>query len=117
MNCEKVTNQAYDYYGEASGELICKKIVYLPDIGIVPPPGISPVFAFLDSMSQRNKDNFINYVCYCEDLNRNWDKEQIKYKLYNDKQKKKIKTKFSKVADESGYSLDSDFDVLKYIYY
>ena len=117
LNCEKVTNQAYDYYGEASGELICKKIVYLPDMGIVPPPGASPVFAFLDSMSQRNKDNFINYVCYCEDLNRNWDKEQIKYKLYNDKQIELIKTKFSKVADESGYSLDSDFDVLKYIYY
>ena len=25
LNCETVTNQEYDYYGEASGELICKK--------------------------------------------------------------------------------------------
>lgn len=117
-NCEQVDFQAYEYYGEASGELLSNKIEYFPGDGTdYLPPKPSPVFAFMDSMSQHDKDNFINYVCYCEYLKKNWDMEQIKYKLYKNGQAELIKKKFAKSAEECGYTLDSDFDVLRYIYY
>ena len=116
-NCEQVNFQEYDYYGEASGELLCHKIEYIPGTGMDLPPTLSPVFAFMDSMNQCDKDNFINFICYCDVLNRNWDNEQIKYKLYKDKQIEFIKTKFGEPAEKCGYRLDSDFDVLRYIYY
>lgn len=117
-NCEEVPLQNYEYYGEASGEILCKKIQLLPDTkeNLIKSPRLSPVFSFLYSMSEDNKNNFINYTCFAYDLTKNWDLMQIKYNLFLNGEMDLIKEKYETDAKKLGYNLSSDFEIMRYVY-
>lgn len=118
-NCKEVIPQDYKYYGEAAGEILCKKISHTPGTAnsLACPPNVSPVFGFLRSMSIDELNDFINYACYISDLDKNWDSIQIKYNLYINKKFDLIKEKYCDEAAEKGYCISSNFDISCYFYY
>ena len=118
-NCKEVLPQNYDYYGEASGEILCRKVEFLPGKkeDLYNPPSLSPVFGFFESMDQDDKNNFINYACFAHDLAKRWDSIQIKYNLFLNGKTELIKEKYGPEAKALGYDLSSDFEVMRYIYY
>lgn len=118
-NCKEVLPQNYDYFGEASGEILCRKIEHLPggEEDFYNPIRFSPVFGFFESMDMDDQNNFINYVCFAHNLSKHWDSEQIKYNLFLNGQVDLIKEKYEKDAKSLGYDLSSDFEIMRYIYY
>lgn len=118
-NCKEVFPQNYDYYGEASGEILCRKIEFLPGTkeDLSNPPSLSPVFGFFRSMSEDDKNCFINYACYAHDLVEQWDLSQIKYNLFLSGKMELLKEKYEAEAEVLGYDFSSEFDIVRYIYY
>ena len=116
-NCREVTPRHYDYYGEASGEVLCRKITYLPDEGLTIPSTISPAMAFLMSIDLEERDDFINYACHLTALDNNWDKERILFDLYRKGKDALLKDRYSHVAVSRGYNLDNKVSILCYVYY
>lgn len=86
INCEEVSPQDCDFFGEASGEMLCSKIEAFHAVGtdaMLPPNGrVSPVFDFMSSIPENERTRFINYACYSSVLADNWDQKQIKYDLF-----------------------------------
>ncbi len=118
-NCKEVLPQNYEYYGEASGEILCKKIELLPGTkeDLSNPPSLSPVFGFFEAMSLDDKNNFINYACFASDLIKRWDSKQIKYNLFLNGKMDLIRDKYEMDAKRLGYNLSSDFEIMRYVYY
>lgn len=117
-NCKEVQQQDYSYYGETSGEILSKKIV--PFNGTKEHlfhPTPSPVFDNFSLMDLNEMESFIDYSCYVSNLSSKWDKEYIKYSLYLNSKYDLIRENYSNNAKLCGYKLDTDFGVLKYIYY
>ncbi len=118
QNCKTVNKGKYEYRAEASGEIICGKMV--AEEGDVSRPcltAVSPVLSFLQSMSMENKDAFIDYVCYASDLSDNMDKARIKYDLYLNEQFELLKKHFGHIASTCGYNLYDNDELFQYIYY
>lgn len=117
-NCKSLDTYKYDYYGEASGELICNKIIAMEgDAKENPIPKLSPVFDFLYAMSEEDRCHFIDYACYASDLAKNWDVARIKYDLFLKNQNSFIKDKFYQEASLYGYDLNSESELFKFIYF
>lgn len=118
-NCEEVEPQKYQYYGEASGEMICNKLEVntFKDFNPMLPFKPSPVFAFMTSMDLDVRDDFIDYACYTHDLSKKFDSEQIKYNLFLNNNFELIKKNYKSEAQKAGYKLDSDIEVFRFIYY
>jgi len=120
FNCEEIDAEAYDYFGEASGELLCHKIIQIHAEGkdiYKPPRGwMSPVFAFLDSTTEEDRARFVDYSCYTYTLSEKWDKERIKYDLYLKGKNQLLIENYSEDAKKYGCQLYNDQDVRTYIY-
>lgn len=116
-NCKEVTQQKYDFYGEAAGEMLCDKIKASVNNMNFLPPKPSPIFEFISSFDQNDRANFIDYACYCYELIKTWDKSQIKYTLFLDEKYDFIKEKYSNDAKKYGYTLENEFQILRYIYF
>lgn len=118
LNCEQVRAEDYEYYGEASGEILCNKIEPLSGKKTdILPPKQSPVFDFLFSKDMEDNERFIDYACYICDLLEKWDYEKIKYDLFLNNNFDLIRDKYSSQATSCGYELNTKFDVLRFIYY
>lgn len=117
-NCEEVSPQDYEYYGEASGEMICNKIEHLPGKYLeIPPQKTSPIFSFLSSGNLSDNERFIDFACHLHHLDKNWDSQKIKYDLFLNKHFELIKSKYLVDAKKCGYELNTDYDVLRFVYY
>ncbi|MBQ3498253.1 MAG: SEC-C domain-containing protein [Clostridia bacterium] len=118
-NCEEVEQQAYQYFGEASGEMICNKLETNLSSNFEPmaPFKPSPVFDFMTSMDFDVRDDFIDYACYTHDLSKNFDSEQIKYNLFLNNNLELIRERYKYEAQKVGYKLDSDIEIFRFIYY
>lgn len=117
-NCDESKENRFDYYGEASGEMLCSKITAISgtiDNNIM--PRISPVFSFMESISEEDRCNYIDYACYIDTLNQNRDISRIKYELYMNEKFDLIQNKYYKEALKAGYCLSDQFSVTRYIYY
>lgn len=116
-NCEEVfdVKYAYDYIGEASGEMICNKIRSNRTGGLEYVE--SPVFEFMNSFSLEDMENFINYASYLSNLNYDWNNERIKYDLFLNGNYELIKKKYHNIALTFGYSLENEFDCVRFIYF
>lgn len=117
LNCEEVLQQSFDFFGEASGEMLCNKVIAChaegEDIALLPMGRVSPVFDFMSSIPEPARIRFINYACYCISLVDNWDQSRIKYDLYLNKKKDLL---FEKYAEETNKLLcekDSDLGALQ----
>lgn len=118
LNCEEVFNpEKYDFYGEASGEMVCSKIVCNSDDDVTAIPAFSPVFSFMSSLEIEERERFIDYACYCASLHDNWDEEQIKYNLFLNREYDLIEKSYCDCAKQCGYILDSNINVQRYIYF
>lgn len=116
-NCTEVPPQDYEYYGEASGEVLCNKLEQISGTAEdVLPPKPSPVFDFMHSTSLDHLARFVDYACYVSKLSGQWDSDQMKYTLFLNQQYEYIKNNFSDSAAVLGYQLDSDFNIVQYIY-
>jgi len=86
LNCEEVDPQDCEYFGEASGEMLCSKINAFhatgPDIMQLPHGRVSPVFDFMNSIPEDDRIRFINYACYSNKMAYSWDTHKIKYDLF-----------------------------------
>jgi len=116
-NCTEVSARPYDYYGEASGELLCRKITYLPDEGLTIPTTLSPAMSFLMSIETEERDHFIDFACHLASMREAWDKERIFYDLVINKKSDVLKRNYAHIAEINGYSLESEVGVLCYYYY
>lgn len=117
-NCnelKKHNNDIYDYFCEASGEMICRKVSShkSDELEFIE----SPVFDFMDSLTLEDRENFINYVCFITNVENNWDDERIKFDLYLNNKYDLIGEKYKSDAKSFGYELDSDFEIFRYIYF
>lgn len=117
-NCKCVESNKYDFYGEASGEIICNKIERIDgDIKVTPIPKPSPVFSFIYSMSEEDRSRFIDYACYASNLSNDWDNARIKYDLFLNGEFVLLKEKFSDIAYKVGYDLTNEREIFRYIYF
>ncbi len=117
-NCEEVYDYDYDYYAEASGELLCTKLKTNNDkSGLLFQPNISPALSILCSIDLEQLDKFINYACYATTLSEHLDDWQIKYDLYLNHHNDLICTKYNKDAKRYGYSLDTEENITRFIYF
>lgn len=115
-NCESIITRDYDYYGEASGELLCAKIIpQKSNIDETPIPRMSPVFAFMEAISAEERAAYINYACYAGEWSKNIDKNRVKYDLYLNKKYELLKVKYADEALRYGYDLNDN--VYQYIYF
>ena len=115
-NCESISTMNYDYYGEASGELLCAKIIpQKSNVEETLMPRLSPVFAFMNAMSEESRAAYINYACYASEWSKNIDKNRVKYDLYLNEKFELIKAKYADIALQYGYDLNDN--VYQYIYY
>ena len=116
FNCESISTREYDYYGEASGELLCAKIIpQKSNVEETLMPRPSPVFAFMSAMGEEEREAYINYACYASDWSKNIDNNRVKYDLYLNKKYELLKSKYENIALQNGYDLSSS--VYQYIYY
>ena len=116
-NCKEVSSMPYDYYGEASGELLCKKITYLPDEGLTIPPFISPAMSFLMSIENEERDSFIDFATHLSYLSESWDEKRIPFDLIINNSIEYLKDNYRTTAENEGYDLDSANGILCYYYY
>lgn len=115
-NCESISSREYDYYGEASGEIPCAKIIpQKSSIEETLIPRLSPVFAFMYAMGEEEIAAYIDYACYASEWSKNIDKNRVKYDLYLNKKYELLKNKYAEIALQCGYDLDDG--VYQYIYY
>lgn len=119
-NCEEVQPQSFDYYGEASGELLSRKIkpFHADDVSALEPPMgmFSPVFAFMDSTPEQDRERFINFACFTYKSTENWDKGRIKYDLYIKGNFELLLAKCSEDAEKHGFQLTAQQEIIEYIY-
>ena len=119
-NCEEVKPQAFDYFGEASGEMICNKIEPIhaegDDIFLPPMDKVSPIFDFMQSTTDVDRTRFINYACYLQKLSTTWDKERIKYDLYLSEKNDLLLSKYSEAAKNIDCEMGTDLDAYQYVY-
>lgn len=116
-NCTSVYgyDNSYDYFAEASGEMICNKL--RPNENGSFEIVQSPVFDFAFSFSLEDRENFINYATYLSNTYLNWDTERIKYDLYLNRQYDLLIKNYSDIANDLGYTLNNTFDCVKFIYF
>lgn len=118
LNCSESKEFHFDYYGEASGEMLCNKITDISgtiESNIL--PQISPVFPFMQSTTEEDRTQYINYACYISKLGKTIDVSRIKYDLFLNGQSELISEKYADDAKHKGYSFDGNFSATRYIYY
>ena len=119
-NCESVEAQAFDYFGEASGDLLSHKLIKLhvegDDIFLPPLDKFSPVFGFMTSVDEEDGTRFLDFACHISSLTESWDDHRIKYDLYLSERHQLLAKKYSDDAARYGCDLSSDADVLEYVY-
>lgn len=120
INCEEVMPQAFDYYGEASGELLSQKLIKIhaegTDVYMPPLEKPSPVFGFMLSVDKEDGERFIDFACYTSALTEHWDEFRIKYDLYINGKNNLLGKRYSDDATKCGCDLTSDLGVLEYVY-
>lgn len=120
LNCEEVSPQEFDYFGEASGELLCNKVMELHaeknEIFNLPLGKASPVFDFMSSTPEPDRIRFINYVCYSSALTEQWDTQRIKYDLYLKGKKELLIEKYREEAKQFWCQPDSDIGILQFTF-
>lgn len=120
INCEEVKPQPFDFFGEASGEMMCLKIEQIhadsDDIFLPPRDKVSPVFDFMLATSNENRTRFINYACYLNELSTCWDKKRIKYDLYLSGNYDLLLANYTKEAKNMDCDLGSALIVYQFIY-
>lgn len=120
INCEEVKPQAFEYYGEASGELLSQKLIKLhadgKDIYMPPLEKPSPVFGFMRSVDKEDGERFVDFACYTSALAEHWDDFRIKYDLFINEKFDLLCKRYSDGAAKCGCDLTSDLGVLEYVY-
>lgn len=123
LNCEEVVPSEinhFDYFGEASGEMLCSKVIRCYAEGdeiCMPPMGkVSPVFALMTSMSEDDRIRFINYACYCTSVVSKWDQHRIKYDLFLNGKYPIFQRKYEGEARKLHCNLQTKLGVLQFIY-
>lgn len=118
-NCQEVFPQKFEYFGEASGEMICSKVVKVcekNDVFDLPLGRESPVFDFMSSIPEEDRIHFINYVCYISEVSEHWDICRIKYDLFLKGKKDLLIEKYRNNANRFGCQLESDIGVYQFVY-
>ena len=124
INCEEVFEtdvDHFDFFGEASGEMLCSKVIrYFAegDEKCMPPLGkVSPVFDFMTSIPEEDRIRFINYACYSSKVASNWDQHRIKYDLYLNGKYAVLAKKYEKEAKLLYCDPRTELGAMQYAYH
>lgn len=120
LNCTEVDPQDCDYFGEASGEMLCNKIVPFhargDEIYQFPMGRASPVFDFMTSIPEEDRIRFINYACYGSTLADGWDKNRIKYDLFLKGKSELLIKNYAKEIEHLRCQPDTELGLLQFGY-
>ena len=119
INCEAVARTAeYEYDGQTSGELLSHKIAYVPeDMRNGMPLTFSPAMEVAFQLGQENMRKYIGYATKLEKVQANWAKERILFDLFFDAKFDLIIKNYATEAEKTGYTLHSEYDILRYVHY
>lgn len=106
----------YDFYGEISGELTVHKVCLKEPNTIEIIPFLSPAMLFLNQIELEKAENYIDYVCYIDEIKSNWDNHVILYNLFLDKKYDLIKDKYMEEFEAWDCCLTDIFGVDKFIH-
>lgn len=113
---DKNSIHSFDYYGEASGELLTHKCCEKSEIKSDMMPFLSPAMIALNQIAPEDNEAFINYICYLEDISTNWDSINLAYNLFISHRYDIIKSYCKKEALQSGYTLLSEFQIHRFFH-
>ena len=120
LNCEEVDPQDCEYFGEASGEMLCSKISAFhatgPDIMQLPHGRVSPVFDFMNSIPEDDRIRFINYACYSNAMAYSWDTHKIKYDLFLKGKQALLEQNYAEEMKRLHCQLGTDMGLLQFGY-
>lgn len=118
-NCQvpKEYDYNYDFYGEASGEVLCHKICKNnnPDLGSLP-PFLSPVLISMHNMDIDVCEKYIDYACHISELKLTWDKKVIPYNLFIDRKYDVFIKNYKSEANKWGFELIDEPEIQRYIH-
>lgn len=120
LNCEEVDPQDCEYFGEASGEMLCSKINAFhatgPDIMQLPHGRVSPVFDFMNSIPEDDRIRFINYACYSNTMAYSWYTHKIKYDLFLKGKQALLEKNYAEEMKRLHCQLGTDMGLLQFGY-
>lgn len=116
-NCTQEEPIEYDFYGEASGEVLSHKICKNMNFSKLVPPFISPAMLNLQNIQLEVNEKYIDFACYISELSSNWDKCRISYDLFTKGQYDTLKIYCAEEAKTIHYTLNNEFDIQRFIHF
>lgn len=120
LNCGVVEDSlTYEFEGQASGELLTTKIIKIDknETDLRMPHSLSPAMEALINISQVDFTYFIKFALHAEKINEDWDNNRTLFDLYLNKQYNLILKNFSDDALKIGYTLNSNYNIMRYVYF